>query len=234
MGSYDSTCAITRTAITHGDPVLVIVIPYRTNLRTKEYGPHTYLSNTYHLVQHLGYALRSKEQEAEFKEKYKSTGGESFIKPMEDATNKLLEEVWCMFGTYDDYGFINEFDESELDYNTESDLCFIHKDVVDEIVKRDTTPNKELLGELAPVIAVAHFAFLARIQLFHQTLYLGQQCGLYEKTEQDAITLANKLQRKKLRRYTKTRFNSWIDDVKWSLKYKLWIKPMKKFRKENK
>jgi hypothetical protein len=211
MGDFDVTCAITRTAITSGDEVMVIVVPFRVDEKNGKEKRHPYLSHTHNIMNHLSFAQRQIEDRSNIRvvEDYKEF--------MREQIEPWLSEIKIFYGSYDSYGWLNGTPD-ELKYS-DWDCAFIHKDVVDEIVKEYHESFMEKLPkDYDTLLAVIYFAFLARIQIFGHFL-LGQQYGLYEQTELDAMKLARKLQNKKLRRYSQTILRSKLKNLRWKIRY---------------
>lgn len=105
MGSFDSTCAVSRTSIREGEPVLACW----TNIE--------WANTTYELVGvHRNYLKRPKERE-ELLGLLTSTAGilevDNWLEEEITKAKTRWEEIdknyikW-MFGTYNDYGFIEE------------------------------------------------------------------------------------------------------------------------------
>lgn len=163
MGCFDSTCAFSRTSVHHGDEVIMVV--------TKA----NYIKDTYNLGQRV---YEYQESRARARE---NANDPEYIKLWQPRS----PFVYIGIGIYNDYGSIESFDIDPLkdkgefwDYH-----FFCHKSVAEGLV--DATITEENLE--AAVIKLVGIAFLARIQLFGNTL-LGEQ--YYSK---DEIILQRKL-----------------------------------------
>lgn len=164
MGSFDETCAITRTTIKQFDPI-VIVVHHNHGLET----------STYNLGTALWSFLQYKKNAPKDMQNYK------------EQISDLGKEFELHEGTYNDYGWVDEVKQPSQEFwlNDRDKYFMVHRKVWNEIAGRDV--NLEGLRRLQK------FAYMARIQLFWPDRLIGAQFGYGEHTwgpQEKAIRLA--------------------------------------------
>ena len=168
MGCFDSTCSVTRMPVHVDDKVLLVCVEGKFRI---------HLATTYELANVI------------YRARYESS------RPWQDEVITSLHqynpEYSVFFGTYNDYGWIEEEDRIRGIEGEDISTFFIHKWVVDEICgcNSQTMPELEMLEKLC------RFAFLARIQLFGNHL-LGEQYGNDSPHECEAHKLALSIMQK--------------------------------------
>jgi len=160
MGSFDSTCAITRTAIHHYDEAYLI--HWQGHLGVMDKQIHHPRRTTYDLIGTL-------HKEASLHSTY--TGLPYDERP----------KVWSIFakdiklyrGTYDDYGWLEEHRDLVRDDRPDhSEYFFVHAFVVDAIRE---WANVDSDDPLDTVKAIAEYAYMTRTPLFAENWLLGEQ-----------------------------------------------------------
>lgn len=159
MGCFDSTCAITRTAIHVGDEVLIVGI--------KPVG-EAQSFNTYDLCEALAFHLDVKKQMV----------GQAC---RDDYTVSCSPLRFVAIGTYNDYGSIEGLEQEQglnQEYNWWDWQILVHKEVVDSLLGRVVERTDDLLEVVLELVGKAN---RARIQLY--TGLLGAQH--YDEAELD-------------------------------------------------
>jgi len=168
MGCFDSTCALTRVAVHHGEPVYAVLWrPHKEVFSDKTYEPQR---STYKLLVDV---LR---KEASWREEYR-------YMPYDDRPKEW--GVWAKYvtlyhGAYDDYGWIEGVDRPEGIPRHSEWYFFAHERVVHKICK--VYEDVPLDGDPLEIVkAIAVFAYKTRTPLFAQDWLLGEQYGTYRE-----------------------------------------------------
>ena len=188
MGCFDSTCAVTRTAVHHGDEVLMVCIRDM---------PHVVFSGQTHSrrkasVYELLIDTRLEGIDGEDLPEWKQ-------KPEEERRHRLNFYGYVMrLGIYNDYGWLEDLEQPETApdgkryYEGDNTFkFFIHKSVVDEILGCDSSS----LDIINVVRKIAEFAYDCRVELYHSHL-LGEQYGGSSEVEANSHSLLIKLMQK--------------------------------------
>lgn len=201
MGCFDATCAVSRTAIGCGDRVLAIWTEVK------------HIRGTYDLVSEVWHRRQGeKDDSAEQLRKLAEKHPDDLSLGKLAASLTKLDELrhcrvhWC-WGTYDDYGGVNEFETPGL-------VCLVHRRVAEDLVKIGGYKSDELDGD--PLMRFLGACSAARIQLFGHEL-LGVQHG--DLAEARFImrvgSAASRQQRRMLRENWMEAVRWWFDDLRW-------------------
>jgi len=177
MGCFDSTCAITRTAIHHGDLCYLFWWPNEKRLG-ETYIP---MRSTYEGIQSFRKTSNTMARLRLFLDR------DDGLPPVTDEELDALPLEWdsrikhyvVLRGTYNDYGWLDEYPEND-DFREEwrsgakvASCFFVHASIVEYICNRI---GVDINGDPLDVARAIHvFAHIARIQLYWPDLLLGAQ-----------------------------------------------------------
>lgn len=161
MGSFDETCAITRTAIHHYDEAYMVHWQGHKSMVSQEV-----IQPRERTTSKLFHNMR---KEASWEEKYR------------DLPHNERPKVWYLYakdvklykGTYDDYGWLEEHrDLIGVDRPPRIEYFFVHAFVVDAIREWARIDDSD---PLETVRAIADYAHMTRTVLFADDWLLGEQ-----------------------------------------------------------
>lgn len=159
MGSWEGTCAVTRTPISYGDEILYILV------KEKAY------KDIYNLVNQLDSERRDKEIFAPFIDKFTGKDLDPNLREAINTLSNSLKEAdvieYICIGHYDDGGGVEEY--SPEGYSLEKTIL-IHREAA-EVLINEPLDETRLRDQLFDLVRKAQYG---RIQLFGNYLLGGQ------------------------------------------------------------